>query len=435
MPNMDLLTANDKQGRYPNSYYAKNANHILELPSLFSDIEVDVCVVGAGFTGLSAALHLAQSGYSVAIIEAQRIGFGASGRNGGQVSGGQRMDQEGLESMLGDEHARALWDISQQSVDLVRELSADMNDCGVVDGIIHTAHRERYVSEEHAYTDHLCDKYGYGKIRNLSREETRDLVNSPAYYGGTLDMGAGHIDPLRYAFGLARKCVDLGVMIYEQSRVIDVQSGDPALVKTEGGLVRAKFVVLACNGYLGRLNHRVAARVMPINNFIIATEPMSESAQEALIKNNHAVADSKFVVNYFRFSPDRRLLFGGSESYGYKFPGDITAVVRKPMLQIYPQLKDTRIDYAWGGTLGITMNRMPHFECMEGNILSASGYSGHGVAMATMGGKMAADAIRGQAEQFDFMASVPTPRFPGGMMLRSPMLVLAMLWYSMRDRL
>ena len=435
MPNMDLLTANDKQGRYPNSYYAKNANHILELPSLFSDIEVDVCVVGAGFTGLSAALHLAQSGYSVAIIEAQRIGFGASGRNGGQVSGGQRMDQEGLESMLGDEHARALWDISQQSVDLVRELSADMNDCGVVDGIIHTAHRERYVSEEHAYTDHLRDKYGYGKIRNLSREETRDLVNSPAYFGGTLDMGAGHIDPLRYAFGLARKCVDLGVMIYEQSKVIDVQSGDPALVKTEGGLVHAKFVVLACNGYLGRLNHRVAARVMPINNFIIATEPMSESAQEALIKNNHAVADSKFVVNYFRFSPDRRLLFGGSESYGYKFPGDITATVRKPMLQIYPQLKDTRIDYAWGGTLGITMNRMPHFECMEGNILSASGYSGHGVAMATMGGKMAADAIRGQAEQFDFMASVPTPRFPGGVMLRSPMLVLAMLWYSMRDRL
>ena len=435
MPNMDLLTANDKQGRYPNSYYAKNANHILELPSLFSDIEVDVCVVGAGFTGLSAALHLAQSGYSVAIIEAQRIGFGASGRNGGQVSGGQRMDQEGLESMLGDEHARALWDISQQSVDLVRKLSVDMDDCGVVDGIIHTAHRERYVSEEHAYSDHLRDKYGYGKIRNLSREETRDLVNSPAYFGGTLDMGAGHIDPLRYAFGLARKCVDLGVMIYEQSKVIDVQSGDPALVKTEGGLVHAKFVVLACNGYLGRLNNRVAARVMPINNFIIATEPMSESAQEALIKNNHAVADSKFVVNYFRFSPDRRLLFGGSESYGYKFPGDITATVRKPMLQIYPQLKDTRIDYAWGGTLGITMNRMPHFERMEGNILSASGYSGHGVAMATMGGKMAADAIRGQAEQFDFMASVPTPRFPGGMMLRSPMLVLAMLWYSMRDRL
>jgi gamma-glutamylputrescine oxidase len=310
-----------------------------------------------------------------------------------------------------------------------------MEDCGVVDGIIHTAHRKRYVKEEHAYTYHLREKYGYDKIQNLSLEETHHLVNSPAYFGGTLDMGAGHIDPLRYALGLARKCINLGVEIYEQSKVINVKSGDTAKIKTQNGSISAKFVVLACNGYLGRLNSRVAARVMPINNFIIATEPMSEDAQEALIKNNHAVADSKFVVNYFRFSPDRRLLFGGSESYGYKFPRDIAAAVRKPMLEIYPQLKNTRIDYAWGGTLGITMNRMPHFERIDGNILSASGYSGHGVAMATMGGKMASDAIRGQAEQFDFMASVPTPRFPGGAMLRSPLLVLAMLWFSMRDRL
>jgi len=432
---MDLLTANDKQGEYPPSYYAEHATKLEKFPCLKSEIRADVCVVGGGFTGLSTALHLAQSGYKVAILEAQRIGFGASGRNGGQVSGGQRMDQEGLETILGDEHARELWDISQQSVDLVRYLSSDMEDCGVVDGIIHTAHRKRYVNEEHAYTNHLREKYGYDKIQNLSLEETHHLVNSPAYFGGTLDMGAGHIDPFRYALGLARKCVNLGVEIYEQSKVINVKSCDTAKIKTQNGSINAKFVVLACNGYLGRLNSRVAARVMPINNFIIATEPMNEDAQEALIKNNHAVADSKFVVNYFRFSPDRRLLFGGSESYGYKFPRDIAAAVRKPMLEIYPQLKNTRIDYAWGGTLGITMNRMPHFERIDGNILSASGYSGHGVAMATMGGKMAADAIRGQAEQFDFMASVPTPRFPGGAMLRSPLLVLAMLWFSMRDRL
>ena len=432
---MDLLSANDKQGEYPPSYYAEHATQLEKFQCLKSEIRADVCVVGGGFTGLSTALHLAQSGYKVAILEAQRIGFGASGRNGGQVSGGQRMDQEGLEAILGDEHAKELWDISQQSVDLVRNLSSDMEDCGVVDGIIHTAHRKRYVKEEHAYTDHLRKKYGYDKIQNLSLEETHHLVNSPAYFGGTLDMGAGHIDPLRYALGLARKCINLGVEIYEQSKVINVKSGDTAKIKTQNGSISAKFVVLACNGYLGRLNTRVAARVMPINNFIIATEPMSEDAQEALIKNNHAVADSKFVVNYFRFSPDRRLLFGGSESYGYKFPRDIAAAVRKPMLEIYPQLKNTRIDYAWGGTLGITMNRMPHFERIDGNILSASGYSGHGVAMATMGGKMAADAIRGQAEQFDFMASVPTPRFPGGAMLRSPLLVLAMLWFSMRDRL
>lgn len=432
---MDLLTANDTQGQYPQSYYAAHATQLSEFPRLNNAIQVDVCVVGAGFTGLSTALHLAKSGYSVAVIEAQRIGFGASGRNGGQVSGGQRMDQEGLEKMLGDDHARALWDISQQSVELVRALSDDMDDCAMTDGIIHAAHRERYVGEEHAYTDHLRDKYGYHKIQNINRDEMRDLVNSPAYHGGTLDMGAGHIDPLRYALGLARKCVDLGVAIYENSKVQDVTYGDPAMVKTGGGTVTAKFVVLACNGYLGGLNKRVAARVMPINNFIVATEPMSADEQEALIKNSHAVADSKFVVNYFRFSPDRRLLFGGSESYGYTFPRDIAAAVRKPMLKIYPQLANTKIDYAWGGTLGITMNRMPHFERLSGNVLSASGYSGHGVAMATMGGKMAANAICGQAEQFDFMADVPTPRFPGGVMLRSPMLVLAMLWYSMRDKL
>ncbi|MDG2401507.1 MAG: FAD-binding oxidoreductase, partial [Amylibacter sp.] len=339
---MDLLSANDKQGEYPPSYYAEHATQLEKFQCLKSEIRADVCVVGGGFTGLSTALHLAQSGYKVAILEAQRIGFGASGRNGGQVSGGQRMDQEGLEAILGDEHAKELWDISQQSVDLVRNLSSDMEDCGVVDGIIHTAHRKRYVKEEHAYTDHLRKKYGYDKIQNLSLEETRHLVNSPAYFGGTLDMGAGHIDPLRYALGLARKCINLGVEIYEQSKVINVKSGDTAKIKTQNGSISAKFVVLACNGYLGHLNSRVAARVMPINNFIIATEPMNEDAQEALIKNNHAVADSKFVVNYFRFSPDRRLLFGGSESYGYKFPRDIAAAVRKPMLEIYPQLKNTR---------------------------------------------------------------------------------------------
>ena len=433
MPNMDLLTANDKQGRYPNSYYAKNANHILELPSLFSDIEVDVCVVGAGFTGLSAALHLAQSGYSVAIIEAQRIGFGASGRNGGQVSGGQRMDQEGLESMLGDEHARALWDISQQSVDLVRELSADMNDCGVVDGIIHTAHRERYVSEEHAYTDHLCDKYGYGKIRNLSREETRDLVNSPAYYGGTLDMGAGHIDPLRYAFGLARKCVDLGVMIYEQSKVIDLQSGDPALVKTEGGLVRAKFVVLACNGYLGRLNHRVAARVMPINNFLVATAPLEDP--KSVLAQDIAVADNRFVLNYYRLSDDNRLIFGGGESYGTKFPQDIFKKVRRPLTEIFPQLANIDLTHAWGGTLGITTTRLPMFARVGHQQLTASGYSGHGVALAGFAGLVLAETIAGNATRFDLLSKLPGPAFPGGQVLRNPIMTLAMTWFSLRDKL
>ena len=194
-------------------------------------------------------------------------------------------------------------------------------------------------------------------------------------------------------------------------------------------------MVLGCNGYLGGLNGKVAARVMPINNFIVATEPLGEDRAQSLIRNNYAVADSKFVVNYFRLSEDNRMLFGGGESYGYAFPKDIAAKARGPMTQIYAQLKDVRIDYAWGGTLGITMNRMPHFARLGANVLSCSGYSGHGVAMATLGGKLAADAIAGQAEKFDTLADVPTHRFPGGATLRTPLLALAMVWYSLRDKL
>ena len=206
-------------------------------------------------------------------------------------------------------------------------------------------------------------------------------------------------------------------------------------MKTARANVTARYVVLACNGYLGNMQRHVAARVMPINNFIVSTKPMSPEAQEQIIRHNYAVADSKFVVNYFRFSEDHRLLFGGTESYGYKFPTDIAGAVRKPLTRIFPQLKDVEIEHAWGGTLGITMNRMPHYERMGGNILTMSGFSGSGVALGTLSGQIAAEAIAGQAERFDIMANVPTAPFPGGPAFRSPLLILAMLWYSLRDRL
>ena len=396
----------------------------------------DVCVVGAGFTGLSAAAHLADKGYDVILLDTHRVGFGASGRNGGQVGTGQRVDQRALERMVGAEHAHALWVLALDAVQLVRDL-IDENaiDCGFCEGIIHADHRKRLVPESRAYAAHLRDAYGYQKIRALARDEMHHLVGSKAYWGGTLDIGGGHIHPLRFAFGLARFAAKRGVRIFECSQVTELVQTAPAIVRTARAEIRADHVVLACNGYLGRLNGQVARRVMPINNFIIATEPLSDAVAQALIRNNHAVADSKFVINYFRLSSDNRLLFGGGESYGYRFPRDIAALVRKPMLEIFPHLKDTRIDYAWGGTLAITMNRMPHFARIRGNILSASGYSGHGVAMATLGGKIAAEAIAGQVERFDLMASVPTPRFPGGVALRWPLLVLAMVWFSLRDRL
>ncbi len=338
--------------------------------------------------------------------------------------------------MLGKDHARALWALSQEAVALTKALAAEhAPEAGFAPGIIHACHRARLVPHAHAYAERMARDYGYDLIRPLDRDQMRHLIGSPAYHGGDIDMGGGHLHPLRYAFGLARAAAGQGVRIHEGSEVTEVRHGDPARVTTARASIRARQVVLACNGYLGHLNGRTAARVIPINNFIVATEPMAPEAQEEIVRGNHAVADSKFVINYFRFSDDHRLLFGGGETYGLRFPADVRAMVRKPMLEIFPQLRDTRIDHAWGGTLGITLNRMPHFERLAGNILTASGYSGHGVALATLGGRLAAEAIAGQAERFDLMASVPTRPFPGGTALRWPLLVLAMVWYSLRDRL
>jgi len=433
---MDLLTANDRPGEYPRSWYADSAAPLPPFAAASGDLTCDVCVVGGGFTGLSAALHLAQRGYDVILLEAQRVGFGASGRNGGQVGTGQRLDQDDLEAMVGKGPARALWDMSLESVALTRDLAgAHAPDAGFKPGIIHAAHKARYVLEIHAYAEKMARDYGYDQIEPLSAQSLRERVNSPAYYGGDIDHGGGHLHPLRYALGLARAAQAAGVRIHEGSRVTAITQADPARVMTAAATITARFVALGANGYLGRLEPTVAARVMPINNFIAATAPLTDAQRRAVIRDEHAVADTKFVVNYFRFSDDNRMLFGGDESYGYRFPSDIGARVRRKMEGIFPQLRGTEITHAWGGTLGISLNRMPHFARLSSNVLSASGYSGHGVAMATLGGKLLAEAIAGQAERFDVMAQVPTPAFPGGASLRWPLLVAGMLWYSLRDRL
>lgn len=433
---MDLLTANDRAGDYPRSWYAETAEPLPRLPPAQGDLTCDVCVIGGGYTGLSAALHLAERGYDVILLEAQRLGFGASGRNGGQVGTGQRQDQDWLEGKVGKTKARALWDMGLESVALVRDLAArHAPDAGWRDGIIWAAHRARTVPGYHAYAEKIARDYDYHQLRPLDRASLRALVGSPGYHGGVLDMGSGHVHPLRYAFGLARAAQAAGVRLHEGSRVTAIRPGDPAVVETDGARITARFVALGCNGYLGGLEPSVAARVMPINNFIAATRPLTPAERGQVLNGGHAVADSRFVVNYFRLSHDDRLLFGGGESYGWKFPQDIAAKVRKPMAQVFPHLRDIEITHAWGGTLGITVNRMPHFARLAPNVLSASGYSGHGVAMATLGGKLLAEAVAGQAERFDVMAGVPTPRFPGGTVLRQPLLVAAMVWFSLRDRL
>ncbi|WP_068301790.1 FAD-binding oxidoreductase [Pararhodobacter sp. CCB-MM2] len=433
---MDLLTANDRPGTYPESWYAASAEALPPFPAAQGALSCDVCVIGGGFTGLSAALHLAERGYDVILLEAQRVGFGASGRNGGQGGTGQRLGQAALGGVVGKTAARALWDLSLESVALTRELAAKhAPEAGYAPGIIHAAHKPRYVPEFHDYAEKLARDYDYHEIRPLNRDEMREMVGSPCYHGGDIDMGGGHLHPLRYALGLARAARAAGVRIYEQSRVTAVTKADPARVETEAAQITARFVAMGLNGYMGRLEPSVAARVMPINNFIAATRPMSDAERAGIILGDHAVADSKFVINYFRFSQDNRLLFGGGESYGYQFPQDIAAKVRKPMEEIFPQLKGIEITHAWGGTLGIAFNRMPHFARLAGNVLTASGFSGHGVAMGTLGGKLMAEAIAGQAERFDVMANVPSPSFPGGATLRWPLMVAAMLWFSLRDKL
>ena len=433
---MDLLTANDTPGAYPPSYYAAKGGLPEPAPPPEGELRADVAVVGGGFTGLSAALHLAGRGYDVVLLEASRVGFGASGRNGGQVSVGQRVDQDTLERMMGADAALALWAIGRQAVHLVRTLAAEP-EVGVPfhPGIVRAEHRRAALRESHAYAEKLARDYGYDKLVPLGRAELNDMVASPDYHGGVLDEGSGHLDPLAFALGLARLARKAGVRIHEGARVRRIEHGATATLVTDAARVRADWVVLGCNGYLGRLAPSVAARVMPINNFVAATEPLGPPALEALIAGNRAVADSRFVVNYFRFSEDHRLLFGGGETYGYRFPRDIAGVVRRRVRQVFPQLSGTRIDFAWGGTLAITRSRMPHFERVAGNVLSMSGYSGHGVAMATLAGQIAAETIAGQAERFDLMAQVPTPPFPGGAALRQPLLAAAMAWYALRDRL
>ncbi len=432
---MNLLYANDIRGEYPDSWYAATANTLAPFAQLKGTQKADVCVVGGGFTGLSTALHLAERGYSVAVVEAQRVGWGASGRNGGQVGTGQRKEQDELEAMLGDGEATTLWAIAEEAKETVRALVKKLTiDCDLHPGVAHVEWQAKHVQATHNYARHLQDRYGYDQIELLDRDQTRALIGSQAYHGGTLDWGAAHIHPLNFALGLAKAAADAGVQIYEQSEATTLVEGDPVSVVTKHGRVEAAYLVLACNGYLGGLNQKVARKVMPINNFIVATEPLGQDAAEALISKDVAIADSKFVVNYYRRSADNRMLFGGGESYGWRFPSDIRALVSKPMLAVYPQLKDVKLDYAWGGTLAITMNRMPNFARLAPNMFTASGYSGHGVALATMAGKITAAAIAGQAEQFDAMARVPVPTFPGGTLLRWPGLVLAMTWYSLRDR-
>ncbi len=421
---------------YPDSYYAATSIGTFDHPMLDSAQRADVCVIGGGFTGLSAALNLAEQGMDVVLLEAEQVGFGASGRNGGQVGSGQRKDALEMEEQFGLERSKQFWDFAEAAKADIRERVArhDIR-CDLQHGQIVGVHKRRYVGMAAEYADALAERYDYPHARALSREETRDLVATDDFLESLHDAQAMSLHPLNYALGLARAAREAGVRIFENSRVTGYTRTDPATVTTASGEVKADFVVLACNGYLGKLEPRVAGKIMPINNFMIATEPLGRERARELIAGRNCVHDSRFVVNYFRTSADDCLLFGGGENYRSGFPRDIAAFVRPYMLQLFPQLDDARIDFAWGGTLSITVKRLPHVGRLEPNLYFGQGYSGHGVSIANFTGKVIAEAIAGTAGRFDVMASLPVRTFPGGTLLRYPGMVLAMLYYSIVDRL
>jgi gamma-glutamylputrescine oxidase len=425
----------DRTAVHATSWYVATARGLASHDPLAGTTTADVCVIGAGYTGLSAALHLAERGYSVVVLEDRLVGWGASGRNGGQLGTGQRREEGEVEALFGKDTARQLFELGLAGRDLVRDLiRRHAIDCDLTPGQILCAAKPAHLPDLAARATKLARDYGYPHQRVLSRAEQRALVDSPAYHGGVVDSGAGHLHPLNYALGLARACVAAGVRIHEHSRVTGYSGSGPVVVRTSQGEVRAGRVVLACNGYLGGLEPRIAPRIMPINNFMLATAPLGPLA-DRLIADPACVHDTLFVVNYFRLSPDRRLVFGGGENYTRRFPADLKGLVRRQMLSIFPQLGSVAIDYAWGGTLAITMNRLPHLGRLAPEVYFAQGYSGHGVSNATLAGQLMAEAIAGTAERFDVFSRLPPPPFPGGTLLRWPGQVLGMLWFAIRDRL
>lgn len=421
---------------YPDSYYHATKNRDLGLTPLDGSTQADVCIIGGGYTGLSCALHLAKRGYRVVLLEARKIGWGASGRNGGQLGSGQRKDQIELCKSVGDDTAKRLWELAEDSKALAKQIIGDYSiDCDLKPGIAHPDHKPGYAKGSREYVEFLQQKYQYEDIQYIEQDEMAELTGSNSYYGGNLDTSASHLHPLNYALGLAAAAIKHGAILHESTVVESYEEGKVNRVVTNRGTIETTSVVIACNGYLGKLDKRMSGKIMPINNFIIATEPLDKEAAAKINPRDIAIADSRFVVNYYRLSADKRLLFGGGENYGRNFPTDIESFVRKPMTEIYPQLANIAVDYAWGGTLAVTLNRMPHFGRLgKNNTYFAQGYSGHGVATATLAGKLIANAIAGEAEDFDLFGKLPTRSFPGGDLLRWPALVLGMSYYALRDR-
>lgn len=417
------------------SYYAATANAFPAQPQLAGSTAADVCVVGGGYTGLSAALSAAEAGYAVTLVEAHRIGWGASGRNGGQMIPGLRWSATDLVERFGQETAQRLFSVGNTARARVHDRIARHGiACDLRHGHFTAACKPADLTAMERELECLDYVMGYDAAQLVLPEQTAGIVSAKGYHGGIYDSAGGHLHPLNYALGLAEAARAAGVQLYEGSPVIHVTGGDRPTVKTAHGSVSARYVVLACDAFMGEVDADLGRYTMPVANYNIATEPLGEDRARALIPSGAAISESRFVLNYYRLSADNRLIFGGGEKYTPRPPRDVAGFVRPYMEAAFPNVKGIGIDYAWGGLVGVTMNRLPHFG-RKGNIFYAHGYSGHGVLLTTLAGELITEAMRGTAERFDLFASLPVKPFPGGPLLRHPLYVAGMLWYALRDRL
>lgn len=421
-----------------NSYFAATATPAPDHPKLTGDVEADVCVVGGGIAGCATALHLAERGFRVVLLEANRIAWGASGRNGGQAIVGYACSQDKLVAQVGRDDAKRMFDLSVEAQELIRSLVARHGiDCDLHWGHLQTALKPRQVDDLKSHQEELERDYGYGGTRWLDRTELGQLLVTDRYIGGLRDDRSGHLHPLNYTLGIATAAAAAGVRIYEQATVVGLEHGTTVSVRTAGGpVVRAQHVALCCNAYMdSRISKKLRDRIMPVGTYIIATEPLGQARIEALMRENVAVSDVNFVLDYFRRSEDHRLLFGGRVSYSGRDALDTARATRVRMLKVFPQLEEARIEFAWGGHVDITMSRAPDFGRLAPNVFYLQGFSGHGVALTGLAGKLVAETIAGQAQRFDLFTKLKHRNFPGGPALRMPALVLAMLWFRLKDLL
>jgi gamma-glutamylputrescine oxidase len=419
---------------HTDSYYAATLNDASRFPPLLGKHNADICVIGAGFTGISTALHLSERGYNVHVVEANRVGWGASGRNGGQLIGGISGEQY-VAKHLGKDVEEVFGELRWAGHEIIRERVRTYGiQCDLKFGYLDVAIKDRHLRSIEADYERLRKANFPHEFRVLSRNETRETIGTNAYIGALLNMGNGHLHPLNLCVGEARAAVGLGATIYEQSPVLNIIKGSRPTVVAQRGSVTADAVVIAGNAYHS-LERKLRGRMFPVNSFIIATEPLAEDVVNAINPGDFAVCDPNFVLEYFRLSADRRLLFGGRCNYFGSDSKVIERNLRPRMTKIYPQLVDIRIDYAWGGTIGVPLNRVPQLGRIAPNIFYSQGYSGHGVNVTHLAGRIMADAVGGTMEQFDLFANVKSIVVPGAHVFCKPMVALGMLYYQVKDRL